>query len=46
MGEKLHNKVAVSQCMVHGENIDHVQKKALNSDFNWGPVHGENKLLK
>ena len=25
----------------HGENIDHAEKKVLNNDFYWGPVHGE-----
>ena len=29
----------------HGENIDHAEKKALNSDVGWGPVHGEIELL-
>ena len=30
----------------HGEKIDHPEKKALNSDVGWGPLHGEIKLLK
>ena len=30
----------------HGEKIDHAEKKAPNSDFNWGPLHGEIRLLK
>ena len=30
----------------HGEDIDHAEKKALNSDVEWGPLHGEIELLK
>ena len=30
----------------YGENIDHAEKKALNSDVGWGPVHSEIGLLK
>ena len=30
----------------HGENIDHAEKKALNSDVGWGPLHGEIGHLK
>ena len=30
----------------YGENIDHAEKKALNSDVGWGPLHGEIGLLK
>ena len=26
---------------LYGENIDHAEKKVLNKDFYWGPVHGE-----
>ena len=30
----------------HGENIDPAEKKALNSDVGWSPLHGEIGLLK
>ena len=30
----------------YGDNLDHVEKKAQNSEFHWGPVHGEIGLLK
>ena len=31
---------------LHGKNIDHPEKKAQNSDFHWGPVHGGIGFLK
>ena len=37
---------SVKADFLYGENIDHAEKKALNSDFNWGPLHGEIGLLK
>ena len=30
----------------HGENLEDPKKKAQNSDFYWGPLHGEIGLLK
>ena len=30
----------------HIKYIEHVEKKAPNSDFRWGPLHGEIGLLK
>ena len=26
----------------YGDNLDHVEKKDQNSEFHWGPLHGEN----
>ena len=34
------NGPSVEADFCHGENIDHAEKKAQNSDFHWGPVHG------
>ena len=37
---------SVKADFLHGEKIDRAEKKALNSNFNWGPLHGETRLLK
>ena len=31
---------------LYDENIDYTEKKAQNSYFEWGPLHGEIGLLK
>ena len=45
-GEKNLNGASVEADFWHGDNLDHNEKKALNNEFHWGPVHGENGLLK
>ena len=37
---------SVKADFLYGENIEHAEKKPPNSNFNWGPLHGEIRLLK
>ena len=37
------NGAAAEADFWYGDNLDHVEK---NSEFHWGPVHGEIGLLK
>ena len=39
--QKRLNGASVRANFLYGENIDHAEKKVLNNDFYWGPVHGE-----